>query len=466
MESYLFPEGFLWGSSTSAWQVEGGIVENEYRMLHRRGLIADGGDPAQAAGFWTRYEDDIRLMRRMHHRSFRMSVEWARVEPEEGWFDEEAIRHYRSIVGAVAKAGILPVVDLHHHSNPLWVCRDGGWMNPRIVPRLRRFAARMAEELGDLVGIWLTINEPTIWAAEAYFTGELPPHARSPVKYFTCLDLLAKAHVVLYETLNEVHARKGWPRPSVGFAHAAHGIDPFDPGKPLDRIASNWFQSAFEERFLASILGKGRTIDLLGINYYFCLRIRFPLSACFRTDFPSTKEGWPIDPLGFHRVLTGAWERWRVPLWVMENGVAEDDDELRPRFILDHVYQMHRAIRDGADVRAYHHWATMDTLEYRKGYGIRYGLIGVDMESPEKTRTLRRSGTMYGEIAAANGITDEIVRRHLPGWTPDSFPKGYEMGYARSGGRPRGGAAARPRGGAAARPRGGAPSRGSSGQNE
>jgi len=432
MASYLFPEGFRWGSSTSAWQVEGGVVDNEYRLLHERGLIAGGGDPARAAGFWTRYESDIGLMRQMHHRSFRMSVEWARVEPEEGRFDGEAIRHYRRIVQAVTDAGILPVVDLHHHSNPLWVCRDGGWMNPRIVPRLLRFAARMIEALGDLVGVWLTINEPTIWAAEAYFTGELPPHARSAAKYFRCLDRLAEAHVALYETLNEVHARRGWPRPTVGFAHAAHGIDPFDDRNPLDRAAARWFRSAFEERFLGAVLRDGPTVDLLGINYYFCLRVRFPLSVRFRTDLPSSDEGWPIDPRGFHRVLTEAWTRWRIPLWVMENGIADDGDGLRPRFILDHVRQMHRAISDGADVRGYHHWATMDTLEYRKGYGMRYGLIGVDLASPDKARILRRSGALFGEIAAANGITDGIVRRHVPDWTPDGFPKGYGTRYARS----------------------------------
>lgn len=425
MISCLFPEGFLWGSSTSAWQVEGGVVENEYRLLADRGLIADGGDPAQAAGFWTRYESDIGLLRQLRHRSFRMSVEWARVEPQEGRFDEEAIRHYRSIVAAVADAGILPVVDLHHHSNPLWVCRDGGWMNPRIVARLRRFAVRMADALGDLVGVWLTINEPTIWAAEAYFTGELPPHARSAAQFFRCLGLAAKAHVALYEALNEVHARNGWPKPLVGFAHAAHGIDAHDPRSPLDAIAARWFRSAFEDRFLAAILRRGRTIDLLGINYYFCLRIAFPLAVRFRTDLPVSREGWPIDPHGFHRVLTEAGNRYRLPLWVMENGVAADDDGLRRRFILDHVSQMHRAIRDGADVRAYHHWAAMDTLEYRKGYGMRYGLIGVDLASPRKTRAVRPSGRMYGEIAAANGITDDIVRRWAPDWTPESFPRGY-----------------------------------------
>jgi beta-glucosidase/6-phospho-beta-glucosidase/beta-galactosidase len=148
------------------------------------------------------------------------------------------------------------------------------------------------------------------------------------------------------------------------------------------------------------------------------------LSLRFRTDLPVSGEGWPIDPHGFHRVLMDAWRRYRLPLWVTENGVGEDDDELRPRFILDHVHQMHRAIRDGADVRAYHHWSTMDTLEYRKGFDIRYGLVGVDFASPEKTRRLRRSGRMYGEIAAANGITEEVVRRYARDWTPDACPGG------------------------------------------
>ena len=113
----------------------------------------------------------------------------------------------------------------------------------------------------------------------------------------------------------------------------------------------------------------------------------------------------------------------------MENGIGEDDDELRPRFLLDHLYHMHRAISAGVDVRAYHHWATMDTLEYHKGYGIKYGLIKVDMETKEKTRTLRNSGKMYGEIAAANGITRGIVEKYVPDWTPDSFPHGYNRIY-------------------------------------
>ena len=432
-KDYIFPEGFRWGSATSAWQIEGGLIKNEYYQMHREGKIAGGADPAEAAGFWKFYERDIALMKQMNHKSFRMSVEWARVEPEEGRFDEEAIQHYRKIIHAVKDAGIMPVVDLLHHSSPLWLYKHGDWTNFKAVEYLRRFAEKVVSQTGDMVDVWLTVNEPTMWAAEAYLDGVLHPYKHSFRLFFKSMDVFAKAHVALYELINEIHARKNWQRPTVGFAHAVHGIDPFNPGNPLDKIAARQVHQILEERFINMIMKRGRTIDIMGINYYFCLRIKSPLSVRASTDLPLSKEGWPIDPHGFHRVLEFAWKKYRLPIWIMENGIGEDDDELRPRFLLDHLYHMHRAISAGADVRAYHHWATMDTLEYHKGYGIKYGLIKVDMETKEKTRTLRNSGKMYGEIAAANGITRGIVEKYVPDWTPDSFPDGYNRIYGHLG---------------------------------
>jgi len=427
--SCLFPEGFLWGSATSAWQIEGGSVSNEYGEMHREGRIAGGGDPAEAAGFWRFYERDVALMKRMHHRSFRMSVEWARVEPEEGCFDEEAIRHYRRIIQSIRSAGILPVVDLLHHSSPLWLYRQGGWTSRGAVRYLQRFAVRVVEGLGDLVGVWLTINEPTIWAATAYLGGVLPPYGKSFRLFLRALDVFAQGHVALYETVNEVHAARGWARPTVGFAHAAHGVDPSRPRNLLDELSAALVRRIMEDGFYRKILRRAKTIDIVGVNYYLCFLARFPLAIRVRTDLPATKEGWPIDPQGFYGVLCSLWRAHHLPIWVMENGVGEDDDELRPRFLLDHLFHMHRAIREGVDVRAYHHWATMDTLEYQKGYGIRYGLVKVGLENDDKPRHLRRSGEMYGEIARANGITAEIVAKYVPSWTPESFPLGYSRRY-------------------------------------
>jgi beta-glucosidase len=299
---------------------------------------------------------------------------------------------------------------------------------------LARFAETAAGALGDLVRVWMTVNEPTMWAVGAYLTREYPPYRRSLRLFLRCLEVFAAAHVALYQGLNEVHARNSWPRPTIGFAYATHGIDSYNRRSPLDRLAAGLMRRILEERFLERVLGKGPTIDALGLNYYLCLLARFPLAYRMRTDLPQSMEGWPVDPFGFRRVLCDAWAKYPLPIWVLENGVGEEDDALRPRFLLDHLYQMHRAIEDGADVRAYHHWAAMDTLEYHKGYAIRYGLIKVDFESEDKSRSLRVSGRMYGEIASANGITEEIVRKYVPEWSPDAFPVSFPRLYG-SGGR-------------------------------
>ena len=429
MEDYFFPEGFLWGSATSAWQIEGGALNNEYDLLYRQGRMADGANPAEAAGFWQHYKQDIALLKQMAHKSFRMSVEWARLEPEEGDFDEQALQHYRDILQTVMEAGILPVVDLLHHSSPAWLYAYGGWTSLKAVKYLRRFAEKVVGGLGDLVEVWLTINEPTMWAVEAYLAGDLPPYKQSLPLFFKSLDVFAQGHVALYEAVNEIHARQGWKKPAVSFAHAIHGIEPYNPKSPLDRCAASLIHRILEERFIEKITAQGKTLDFMGVNYYLCLRASFPLQVRLRTDLPVSKEGWPIDPEGFYRVLKFAWDKYQLPVWVMENGVGDDDDELRPRFILDHLYQMHQAMVEGVDLRAYHHWASLDTLEYHKGFAIKYGLIKVDLESAEKTRTLRNSGKMYGEIAATNGITQEIVNRYVPGWRPEAFPGGYSLKY-------------------------------------
>lgn len=418
--NYLFPRGFLWGSATSSYQIEGGVIQNEWHSVYKQGKMRDTADPAESANFWKYYEEDIVLMKQMNHRTFRMSVEWARIEPEEGCFDEDAIRHYRKIIVAIKEAGILPIVDLHHHSDPLWLIGQGGWLNRKTVLHLNRFARRVVSALGDLVNVWLTVNEPAVWAGGAYLLGLFPPYEKSLFKMLRCLNNFAQAHVALYETINELFSKNNWGKPVVGFAKDLHRFDPYNEKSRLDRLAVGFVYKIFADYFYDRINRKGRTIDILGMNYYFTELVKFPFRLMFHKDLPKTKEGWGIDPQGFYWTLKHYWEKFRMPIWVTENGVGEDDDELRPRFILDHVYQMHRAISEGVDVRAYYHWSTMDTLEFDKGFSIKYGLIKVDFESEEKTRTLRKSGKMYGEIAKANGITEEIVKRYVPDWQADS----------------------------------------------
>lgn len=414
----IFPDGFLWGSATSAFQTEGGFVDNEWNNSVARGNVKDGSSPADSVHFWKNFNAYISLMKRMHHSLFRMSVEWARIEPSEGTFDERALRHYRDILKALNAAGIQPVVDLHHHSNPMWLYNEGGWMKGAVVPRFCRFARKAVESLGDLNRVWLTINEPVVYAAAAYLLGLFPPRERSIFKVFKCVNNMARAHAAAYEIIHEIYSKKGWGAPKVSFAKHLRLFDPWKPGSALDRAAARLHDQLFNLHFFERIGGNGRFLDMLCVNYYSTDAVKFPFTLLNHPGMRKSRLGWDIHPEGFYEVLRRYWELFRIPIYVTENGVCDDHDELRPSFILDHVYQMHRAVSAGVRVEGYLHWTTMDNFEYAEGYSARFGLVHVDHASRLKRMTIKKSGRLFGEIAKANGITDAIVKKYLPGWRP------------------------------------------------
>lgn len=414
----IFPEGFLWGSAISAFQAEGGVIKNDWSEVAGPSKVKDGSSAAEAVHFWKYYNEYIDMMRAMNHRIFRMSIEWARIEPEEGVYDEEAIKHYRKIISGVSSAGIKPVIDLHHHSNPIWLCRKGSWLNGGIVDDFRRHTKKVIESFGDLTDTWLTINEPVVYAAAAYMLGLFPPQSHSVLKMFKCTGNMAKAHIAAYETIHETFSNNNWGVPRVGFAHHLRPVRPHNPKSPAD-ILSAWLRDyIINLDFLNRINKHSRTIDIFCFNYYSSDRVRFFNNVIPDERFKKSKLGWDIDPEGFYEVLKRYWNEYHLPILITENGICDENDELRPGFILDHVYQMHRAVRDGVDVQGYCHWSTMDNFEYTDGLDARFGLIHVDHSRPEKTRTIKQSGNLFGEISAANGITAGIVDRFNPGWRP------------------------------------------------
>jgi beta-glucosidase len=412
----IFPDGFLWGSAISAFQTEGGYIKNDWSEIAGPGKVKDGSSAAEAVHFWKYYHEYIELMRRMNHKIFRMSVEWARIEPEEGIFDENAVQHYRDIIQSVISAGIKPVIDIHHHSNPLWLCRKGSWLNESVVDDFREFTKKVIESLGDLTDMWLTINEPVIYAAEAYLLGMFPPNEKSIRLMFKCTNNMARAHVAAYETIHEIFTMKGWGVPRVGFAHHLRPTRPYNPKSLLDRFSAFLRDKIINLGFLDKINKSSRTIDVFCINYYSSDRIRFFNDMVPDDRLNKNKLGWDIDPEGFYHVLKRFWGMYHIPILVTENGVCDENDELRPGFILDHVYQMHRAIKEGVCIKGYCHWSAMDNFEYTEGLDARFGLVHVDHSSPDKTRTIKTSGKLFGEIGAANGITGEIIEKYKPDW--------------------------------------------------
>ena len=173
----------------SAFQVEGGCPHHDFYDWALKGRIKDGTSPIDAVRFWDYYKGDIALMKKMNHNAARIGIEWARIEPSEGAFDDKALAHYRAILKEMRKAGIRPMVTLHHFANPMWLVREGGWENPRTIDHYLRFVVKAVESLGDLVDIWNTINEPSVYAVAAYLFGEFPPGAKR------VMDATVEAHV-------------------------------------------------------------------------------------------------------------------------------------------------------------------------------------------------------------------------------------------------------------------------------
>jgi beta-glucosidase len=413
---HILPKGFLWGSATSAFQIEGGCTAHDFYDWARRGLIKDGTSPVDAVHFWKYYKKDIALMKKMRHNAARIGLEWARIEPEENRFDEKALAHYRLILKEMQKAGISPMVTLHHFSNPMWLVNMGGWTSRGTVDYFIRFTEKAVRSLGDLVDVWITINEPSVYAVESYLFGHFPPGKKNLFLSTRVMNVMIKAHVAAYDAIHEIHRQKKWKAPKVGIAKHLRTFDPYNPKSLLDRLAVKIMDAYFNNYFLKKINKKKRTLDIFGINYYSGDLVKFPMTMLTRDELRKNKLGWDIYPEGLYRVMRRYYMLYGLPLYITENGTCDDNDELRPRYILDHVYQVHRAIEDGIDVAGYYHWSTMDNFELVDGVMSRFGLIHVDHASRARTRTIKRSGRLYAEMTKAGGITVNIVKKYVPDW--------------------------------------------------
>lgn len=413
-----FPAGFLWGSASSAFQVEGDCLTHDFYDWALKGRIKDGTNPKDAVFFWKNYKSDISLMKKMNHSAARIGIEWARIEPEEGQFDEKAIAVYRDILKTMRKAKIAPMVTIHHFSNPMWLVKKGGWKNRDVIDSFARFVEKIVPALGDLVDIWITINEPNVYASQAYFLGSFPPGEKSFFSMLKVQKNMALAHVKAYHIIHSIHNSKGFSRAKVGVAHHLRTFDPARPSNPLDRFSAYLYKKIFNDGFLSVINRNGNTLDIFGINYYSGDLVSFPLVLKGRSELPKNKLDWDIYPEGLYRVIMEYWNRYKLPVYITENGTCDDNDELRPQYILDHLYQINRVIEQGADVSGFYHWSTMDNFELVDGLMSRFGLIHVDHNSLKRTRRIKKSGELYGEISKQNAITPEITDKYVPHWKP------------------------------------------------
>ncbi|MCD6550267.1 glycoside hydrolase family 1 protein [bacterium] len=390
-----FPKNFLWGCSTSAYQVEGGIEKSDWSKFADAGIACD---------HYHRYEEDFDLLKQLYQNAYRFSIEWSRIEPQEGKFNQEEIRHYQKVVLALKKRNILPFVVLYHFSLPLWFQKRGGWLDPDSEKYFKRYCQKVLEALGSEVNYWITINEPMVYVANSYLKAKWPPLKKNIFEAKKALRNLIKAHKVAYEL---IHASNREAK--IGISKNVACFSPY-ANKLINRILVFLADYSWNNYFLTRIKGYQ---DFVGVNYYFYNRIKF----CFRSlfafrNFPenfycNTKSGkfsdigWRIEPEGIYCAIKNV-SYFKKPIYITENGLADKEDKLRKEFIKQHLFWVHKAIEDGMDVLGYFYWSLMDNFEWEKGFEPRFGLFEINYKTLE--RKIRPSAFYYAKICKNNAL--------------------------------------------------------------
>ena len=431
-----FPPGFLWGTATAAHQVEGHNDNNDWWAFEQvPGAIWHGDRSGHACNWWRAAEADFDRMVELNHNTHRLSIEWSRVEPAEGEWDQGAVARYRELLAGLRERGIEPMVTLHHFTTPLWLARQGGWLNPDSVAHFWRWAGQAVEFFGDLVRLWCTINEPAVYAVLGHLFGVHAPGGQGLRNFFAVLRHMLQGHAAAYRA---IHALDG--RAQVGLVKNFRLLDPANPDSPLDRFWAWFFDYVFNRIVLRAIqdgvllppLGLGvspygplvDSSDFIGVNYYtrelvafepgrgeFLGVRRFPRPGAEVSDFGQHGTYGEVYPGGMYRALMRA-ARLRKPIYITETGLPDADDDQRPRFLVTHLAQVARAIAAGADVRGFYHWSLLDNFEWSEGWTLRFGLIAMDEKTGQ--RAVRPSGRLFAAIARENAITRELVEQHAP----------------------------------------------------
>ncbi|MCX6150730.1 MAG: family 1 glycosylhydrolase [Ignavibacteriales bacterium] len=415
-------KSFLWGSATSAHQVEGYCTNNNWTIFED--AVDEKGKPrifnnqkaGAASDHWNRYKEDIQLMKKIGLNAYRFSVEWSKIEPEEGKFDESVLDHYEKVVDELRANGIEPMITLHHFTNPIWFEKQGAFLQDNSPKVFARFAEKVFKRLRKKVKLWCTINEPTVYAFNGYFFGEFPPAEKDPQKAVRVFRNLLLAHTEAYLAIKKIDVDA-----QVGIATAIYAFDPSIQWNLFDVLASYYANENMNEVVL-NFLSNGEfdfyipglvkekyesdvmnTFDFIGLNYYTRFVVHYnPFSGKTIQEVKensrgdTTDMGWEIYPEGFYRSLKLINSFTNKPIYITENGIADDSDVKRPKFIKDHLRVMNKAIAEGINVKGYFYWTLMDNFEWAKGFSKRFGLYSVDFNTQE--RKLRNGSLAYPEM--------------------------------------------------------------------
>jgi len=412
-----FPSDFLWGASVAAHQVEGGNHNQwtEWEKAHADELAAtaerriswmpgwksfaeEAKKPAtyisgSGVDHYHRYTEDFKLLKKINLNSFRFSIEWSRLEPEEGQWNQTEVDHYHAYIKELRALGIEPVLNIWHWTNPIWFERKGAFKHKRNLKYFDRFVQKISEEYGNHLKYIITLNEPNVYTTFGYFAADTasgspwPPGEKNFLSLMRVYWNLIKAHKRAYQILKRDH-----PHLQIGTAQQLANIQAKNPHDLVDEISTKFMRYAWNWFFLHRIRAQQ---DFVGVNYYFTdyytglLKKRSP-------KMPLNDLGWYMEPEGLYPILLRAWAHYKKPIIITENGVADAQDEYRRWWIEETIVAMERALSEGIDVRGYMHWSLLDNFEWTNGWLAKFGLIEVD-RARGMERKIRPSAKWYSE---------------------------------------------------------------------
>jgi beta-glucosidase len=386
-----FPEGFRWGTATAAHQIEGGNWNNDWwdwEHTAGSGCVESSGDGCDS---WNRWPEDVALCAELGFDNYRFSIEWSRIEPEEGEFSIAAVDHYRRECDALLEAGVEPVVTFHHFTTPRWLAAKGGWTQASTADAFARYCEYAAGRLAGSFRRACTINEPNVVSTMGHLAGVFPPGKRNVELRRSVNGVFVDAHRKAVAAI-----RNAAPGVPVGLTLSMSDYQAVDGGESKrDQI-----RRRMEDEFLEGTDGD----DFVGVQTYSRTRVGPDGGIGNEEGMTVLPMGYEFYPRSLEATLRRAWEvtKGEVPLLVTENGIGTDDDEQRIDYVRQALEGVQRAIADGIDVRGYTYWSLLDNFEWAFGYGPRFGIVSVDRTT--FARTPKPSAHWLAGIAKANAL--------------------------------------------------------------
>ena len=381
------PPSFLLGAASSAHQVEGNNIYNDWWHYEENGQLPASG---KAADHYNRYQEDFELAKKLGLNAMRISIEWGRIEPKEGQWDYATVEHYRQVLQSLRKLDMKCVITLHHFTLPLWLSSVGGFENKKSIEAFTKFARFVAEQLGEQTDYIATINEPNVYVYMSYMKKLWPPFKSTLWISKKVFSNLIAAHLSAYTAIKNIR-----PRLSVGLVNNNSYYEPVRSGHWLETLGAKFARWLGNHYILDRTADK---MDFIGLNYYFSHKVKFSWKRGYQL-FPSSSErtdmNWPIFPEGLYHLLLDL-KKYRKPIFITENGLADARDDKRYHFILKHLEWARKAIDQGVDLRGYFYWSLTDTYEWHDGYGPKFGLVSIDFKTLE--RKIRPSASIFKEL--------------------------------------------------------------------